>query len=286
MRGLGSGRRWWPRRGFATECGFASFLALALVCLAAPAGAAVLISVDKSAQRMTVSVDGVKKWNWPVSTGRSSYSTPAGSFTPFRMEEDHRSVEWDDAPMPHSIFFTREGHAIHGSLEVKRLGMPASHGCVRLSPENAASLFALVKAEGVSKTKVVIEGTEPAPAVAKKGKDSKQAQAGDVKPGAGASATPQRQARRDDADAETTGSIRARRAQDPDLEAYTAQMRQRYQTQRRSAEAEEPAPLRYVPQYQVRRTYGPVPYERSVYDYYDASPRPYYPRRISPYDWD
>jgi hypothetical protein len=85
------------------------------------------------------------------------------------MEEDHFSKEWDDAPMPHSIFFTPDGHAIHGSFETKRLGSAASHGCVRLAPANAAKLFALVKAQGVTNTKVVITGTQPdaAPAVAR-----------------------------------------------------------------------------------------------------------------------
>lgn len=80
------------------------------------------------------------------------------------MEADHFSKEWDDAPMPHSIFFTQEGHAIHGSYDVKRLGTAASHGCVRLAPANAAILFALVKEEGLSNTKVVLTGNAPAAA--------------------------------------------------------------------------------------------------------------------------
>jgi L,D-transpeptidase catalytic domain len=136
----------------------------------AEAGAGVLITVDKAAQRMSVKVDGVQRYVWPVSTGKSGYFTPAGSFTPFRLEEDHYSKEWDEAPMPHSIFFTREGHAIHGSFDTKRLGSPASHGCVRLAPQNAATLFALVKSEGLANTKVVLAGQEPpaAPLVAKR----------------------------------------------------------------------------------------------------------------------
>jgi hypothetical protein len=80
---------------------------------------------------------------------------------PFRLEEDHYSKEWDDAPMPHSIFFTPKGHAIHGSFETKRLGSAASHGCVRLSPKNAATLFALVKEQGLGSTKVVLTGQAP-----------------------------------------------------------------------------------------------------------------------------
>jgi hypothetical protein len=134
----------------------------------ASAQANILVTVDKTAQRMSVSVDGVQKYSWPVSTGKTGYTTPSGDFTPFRMEADHFSKEWDDAPMPHSIFFTKKGHAIHGSLETKRLGRAVSHGCVRLSPAHAATLFALVKEEGLNKTKVVINGGAPAPAIAKR----------------------------------------------------------------------------------------------------------------------
>ena len=97
---------------------------------------------------------------WPVSTGRIGRFTPAGNFRAFRMEKDHYSKEFDDAPMPNSIFFTNRGHAIHGSFDTKKLGRPASGGCVRLAPENAAVLFEMVKAEGVLKTKVSVSGDE------------------------------------------------------------------------------------------------------------------------------
>jgi hypothetical protein len=129
--------------------------------LANPARAAVLVTIDKSIQQMTVSVDGERRFTWPVSTGRAGYATPSGSYTPFRLEEDHYSKEWDDAPMPHSIFFTPKGHAIHGSYETRRLGSAASHGCVRLAPPNAAKLFALVKEQGLGNTKVVLSGQAP-----------------------------------------------------------------------------------------------------------------------------
>jgi hypothetical protein len=123
------------------------------------AQAAVQIDIDKDAQTMTVAVDGVAKYRWPVSSGLPSYETPNGSYKTFRMEEDHYSKEWDEAPMPHSIFFTRKGHAIHGTDAASRLGNPASHGCVRLSRANAATLFALVKAEGLSNTTVTLSGS-------------------------------------------------------------------------------------------------------------------------------
>ena len=135
-----------------------AFTALSLFAAGA-AQAKVAITVDKDNQRMTVAVDGVERYHWPVSTGIPSYETPNGSFRTFRMEEDHYSKEFDDAPMPHSIFFTKIGHAIHGTDSVNRLGTPASHGCVRLSRENASTLYALVEEQGVLNATVTLTGS-------------------------------------------------------------------------------------------------------------------------------
>jgi hypothetical protein len=139
-----------------------SFLiAVAALTLSAAgtAQAKVAITVDKDNQQLTVAVDGVETYRWPVSSGLPSYETPNGSFRAFRMEEDHYSKEFDEAPMPHSIFFTKIGHAIHGTDSVSRLGTPASHGCVRLSRDNASTLYALVQREGVLNTTVTLTGS-------------------------------------------------------------------------------------------------------------------------------
>ena len=135
--------------------------AVAALAFAAPARADLLIQVDKSAQRMTVSADGALLYTWPVSTGIARYDTPNGAYTPFRKEKEHFSREWDDAPMPYSIFFTMKGHAIHGTNH-KSLGHPASHGCVRLSVANAATLWGLVAKHKMANTTVVLTGTIPA----------------------------------------------------------------------------------------------------------------------------
>ena len=148
---------------------------------AAPAPAAapekpkstVLINIDKSSQEMTVFVDGVETYSWPVSTGRPEYATPSGNYKPTSMNEMWYSKQWDNSPMPHSIFFMKDGHAIHGTHEVKNLGKAASHGCVRLSPANASTLFMLVKDTGMENVDVVLTGTTPGgeyPAVASRGK--------------------------------------------------------------------------------------------------------------------
>jgi lipoprotein-anchoring transpeptidase ErfK/SrfK len=121
----------------------------------------ILVNIDKSVQEMTVFVDGVEQYRWPVSTGIRGYSTPSGTFQASSMNKIWYSKQWDNAPMPHAIFFTKKGHAIHGTLEEKRLGSAASHGCVRLSRANAATLFSLVEKNGLENTQVVLVGTTP-----------------------------------------------------------------------------------------------------------------------------
>jgi lipoprotein-anchoring transpeptidase ErfK/SrfK len=120
----------------------------------------ILIVVSKPTQIMTVTVDGHVRYQWRVSTGATDYSTPAGSYTPFRMERMHYSREWDNAGMPHAIFFTKRGHSIHGS-DNPGLGTAVSHGCVRLTLPHAATLYQLVSSVGMARTKVVISGRDP-----------------------------------------------------------------------------------------------------------------------------
>ena len=136
-----------------------TLVGLSVLAAGSAAEAKINITVDKDSQTMTVVQDGVEKYRWPVSSGLPSYETPNGNFQTFRMEEDHFSKEFDDAPMPNAIFFTKKGHAIHGTDSVNRLGSPASHGCVRLSRDNAATLFAMVKADGVLNTTVNLTGS-------------------------------------------------------------------------------------------------------------------------------
>jgi hypothetical protein len=137
-------------------------LTAGLASLLAPAaGAHVLINVDKSSQQMTVAVDGAQRYRFTVSTGRPGLGTPSGTFHPERMEPTWFSKEYYNSPMPHSIFF-HGGFAIHGSYEINALGGPASHGCIRLHPEDAATLYALVQQQGMGATAIVVSGETPA----------------------------------------------------------------------------------------------------------------------------
>lgn len=121
----------------------------------------IVANIDKGRQQMTVFIDGVETHTWPVSTGIAGYSSPTGEFTASSMNKIWYSRQWDNAPMPHAVFFTKKGHAIHGTNEVKKLGGPASKGCVRLSPKNAETFFNLVKKSGLKNTKVVLAGVTP-----------------------------------------------------------------------------------------------------------------------------
>jgi hypothetical protein len=122
------------------------------------AEAAVTIKIDLSGQRMQVTNSAGESYVWPVSSARSGYVTPRGFYRPQRLEKMHYSRKYHMSPMPHSIFF-HGGYAIHGTGSLAELGRPASHGCIRLSPGNAAKLYSMVQREGAQ---ISISGTPPA----------------------------------------------------------------------------------------------------------------------------
>ncbi len=129
--------------------------ALAFAALSSRADAAVVVQIDRAVQRMAVIVDGAPRYNWRVSTARRGYITPPGTYHPEMLARRWFSRKYYNSPMPHSIFFYG-GFAIHGSYEISHLGRPASHGCVRLDPSNAAILFGLVQREGIAATTILI----------------------------------------------------------------------------------------------------------------------------------
>ena len=119
------------------------------------AEASIVVHIDRSTQRMSVIVDGAPRYNWRVSTARRGYVTPPGTYHPQMLAKRWYSKKYYNSPMPHSIFFYG-GFAIHGTYEISQLGGPASHGCVRLDPGNAATLFGIVEREGMGATTIVI----------------------------------------------------------------------------------------------------------------------------------
>ena len=133
---------------------FAALAALLAGILSAQAG--IVVTVNKTTQRLSVSINGEPRYEWPVSTARWGYRTPNGTYRPERLERQWYSRKYDMSPMPYSIFFDG-GYAIHGSYEISRIGRPASHGCIRLNPRNAAVLYSLVRAH-VDDTRIVVKG--------------------------------------------------------------------------------------------------------------------------------
>jgi lipoprotein-anchoring transpeptidase ErfK/SrfK len=121
----------------------------------AHAASKIVARVDISDQRMEVLVDGRPTFEWKVSTAGKGYVTPTGSYKPTRLEAMWYSKQYDNAPMPHSVFFNN-GYAVHATNAVKRLGTPASHGCVRLHPNDAADFYQLVEVFGPANTSIVI----------------------------------------------------------------------------------------------------------------------------------
>ncbi|NRG17023.1 L,D-transpeptidase [Rhizobiales bacterium] len=117
--------------------------------------ASIVARIDLSEQRMRVYINGFPRHSWPVSTARRGYRTPVGSFRPGRMHRRYFSRKYDGAPMPWSVFFYH-GYAIHGTDQIRHLGRPVSHGCVRLHPDNARRLFTLIKQNGKKNARIIV----------------------------------------------------------------------------------------------------------------------------------
>lgn len=132
-----------------------TFAIVTATAVTADAAGSLEARIDLSAQRMTVFVNGVPRHTWAVSTARSGYRTPVGSYRPTRLHRMWYSRKYDMSPMPYSVFF-HGGYAIHGTNYVKRLGSPASHGCVRLATGNARTFYDLVRKTGSGRTRIVI----------------------------------------------------------------------------------------------------------------------------------
>ncbi len=121
---------------------------MALIAAPAVCEARVQITIDLSTQTMRVNASNAS-YSWPISSARGGYVTPRGTYGVQSLQTMHYSKKYHNSPMPHSIFF-HGGFAIHGTYDLANLGRPASHGCVRISPADAATLYALVRREGAT----------------------------------------------------------------------------------------------------------------------------------------
>lgn len=115
----------------------------------------IIARVSISRQVIEVFHEGRKLYEWPVSTARKGKITPTGRWTGAQwLSKNHKSSLYNGAPMPYAIFFNGN-YAIHGTNQIRKLGSPASAGCIRLHPDNARILFNMVRAEG--KKNLIVE---------------------------------------------------------------------------------------------------------------------------------
>ena len=115
----------------------------------------VVARIHIASQQMSVDVNGYHYGDWLISTAGNGYTTPQGTFGATKLSRTYYSRKYDNSPMPYSVFFSG-GNAIHGTSHLHSLGHPASHGCVRLHPDNAAKLFSLVEQYGMGRTRIVV----------------------------------------------------------------------------------------------------------------------------------
>jgi hypothetical protein len=73
-----------------------------------------------------------------ISTGTDKHPTPTGIFTILAKQPMHRSLKYENAPMPFMQQFDQYGTALHAGHNP---GYPASHGCIRLPAEFARKLY-------------------------------------------------------------------------------------------------------------------------------------------------
>lgn len=128
--------------------------------------------IIKSTQTLYLYVEGERKDSFRVSTGKGKkYETPEMSGKPrgpLFIKYTSRKFPGGDykglGNMPYAVF-VRGGYAIHGTTpgNFSKLGNKASHGCIRLHPDNARIFYELVKLMGLEHTWVTIREHAPEP---------------------------------------------------------------------------------------------------------------------------
>ena len=121
--------------------------------------------VSKSKQKLYLYVDGVLEATWSVSTGTKGHTTPNFDKHPNgRIYDSYTSTKYPGGDykglgnMPYAVFISG-GFAIHGTDtgNWKRLGTPASHGCIRIHPENALYFNRLVRSRGINDVWITVQ---------------------------------------------------------------------------------------------------------------------------------
>lgn len=112
-----------------------------------PGGGEVWVDVNLSAQYMTIYQADNVLLELYISSGTPGWETPTGTFYVNRMLVSDDMVgtasgeSWYVPDVPHAMYFTNEGHAMHGTYWHNNFGVPMSHGCVNMPEWAAAYLF-------------------------------------------------------------------------------------------------------------------------------------------------
>jgi len=125
---------------------------------------AIFVDIDKATQTLRLYLDGRYVDQWLVSTGTEGYRTP--NFNKRfngRIYEGYTSSRYPGGDynglgnMPYAMFISG-GFALHGTPRAnwKRLGRPASHGCIRIHPDNAAYLNRILRQVGVRNSWITV----------------------------------------------------------------------------------------------------------------------------------
>lgn len=121
---------------------------------AAIARAEVRVDISLAAQKLTLKEGDAEPRVFTISSGKKGFRTPAGCFIVDQTMRMAYSSKYGGSPMPFSVFFKGgTKYATHGTSHLDQLGSPASHGCVRLHPDNARIVFETVRRHDPDNTK-------------------------------------------------------------------------------------------------------------------------------------
>jgi len=109
------------------------------------------IEVDLTNQKLYVLKENLRVFEFLISSGQYPGSTPKGIFRVFSMGKKSISPNYNNAVLLNYLAFTYSKknypiaiHALNYSSYEKKLGHPASHGCVRVSRKDSKTLFSWV----------------------------------------------------------------------------------------------------------------------------------------------
>ena len=124
-------------------------------------------AISKSKQILYLYIEGELKDSFKVSTGVKKFTTPDMNRKPsgpvFTRYTSHKFPGGNYmglGNMPYAVFISG-GYAIHGTTpgNFSKLGTIASHGCIRMHPDNARVFYELVKLFSLSNTWVTVRDT-------------------------------------------------------------------------------------------------------------------------------